>query len=330
MHPMILISSNADGIVYANGIYLGEIRKDAPLFRPVSPYGAVSLEFHPFVPMALTSNVRIVFSNGKPLSESLYPDSGLIITAWPFGITEINFSANLIHTSAPSIKTLTCAGRSFRFVKTPAACYIECEFQGRIGTHLLPKEADTPVLAEGEGVLYVSGSTEENLRYALVLTQSGEHTLLALSGKEISFLPGGRVRVVKDMGDLAGHESEEIHQLKDAHFESEGVRIHKNPDADFRAITPCECAVCLAEAILFGFDDESGLYRSDACDVDANTKALIQSASFIRPLRFTPPDGRSAVAAIRRISPVFHEAAPLYYRAEMTDGVWKIIDMKAW
>ncbi len=328
MHPMILVSSDAEGVVYANGMYLGEIRKDAPLFRPVSPFGAVSLEYHPFVPMALPSNIRIVFSNGKPMHNSVHPDSGLILTAWPFGVTEINFTANIIHTSAPVIKTLTCAGRTFKFVRTPAACYIECEFQGRVSAHLLPKDALEPVFAEGEGVLYVSGRTEGSLRYALVLTQSGEHALLTQSGKEISFLPGGSVRVVRTIGDLAGHEASEIHQFKDARFESEGVHILKNPDADFHAVTPSECAVCLAEAILYGFENESDLCLAGA--VDADTKALIQSASSIRPLRFTPPDGRSAVAAITQISPVFYEAVPLYYRAEMSDGVWKIIDMKAW
>ncbi len=330
MHPMILLSSGAEGAVYANGAYLGEIRKDAPVFRPVSPYGAVNLEFHPFVPMSLPTNIRIVFSNGKPVAESLHPESGMNVIAWPFGITEIAFGVNRIHTSAPSIKTLTCAGRTFRFVQTPASCYIECEFQGRVSTHLLPRDADTPVFAEGEGVLYVSGSTDKNMRYALVLTQSGEHVLLSESGKEISFLPGGRVRVLKSINDLAGHESEEIHIMKDANFESEGIRILKNPDADFRAVTPVECAVCLAEAVLYGFEDETGLYRSNAYTMDEQTKETIKNASSVRPLRFTPPDGRSAVAAIRRVTGILSEAAPLYYRAEMTDGNWKIIDMKAW
>lgn len=330
MHPMILLSSSAEGTVYANGVYLGEIRKDAPVFRPVSPYGAVSLEFHPFVPMALPTNIRIVFSNGKPVAESLGSERGLNVTSWPFGITGIEFFINRIHTSAPVIKTLTCAGRTFRFIKTPASSYIECEFQGRISTHLLPKGADAPVLAEGEGVLYVSGSTEENTRYALALTHSGEHVLLNETGKEISFLPGRRIRVIKSINDLAGHESEEILTMKNAGFESEGVRILKNPDADFRAVTPAECAVCLAEAILYGFEDEIDFYLSPACKADDQTRDIIRNASSVRPLLFTPPDGRSAVAAVKRISPVFSEAAPLYYRAEMTDGIWKIIDMKAW
>lgn len=330
MHPMIMLTSCAEGVVYANGAYLGEIRKDAPLFRPVSPCGAVSLEFHPFQPMALSSNARIVFSGGKPLSESIHRESGLTVIAWPFGITEIDLSINIIHTSAPLVKTLTCAQRTFRFIKTPVSAYIECEFQGRVSMHPLPDNANEPVFAEGEGVLYVSGNTQENQRYALVLTQSGEHVLLSVSGKEVTFLPEGKVRVLKSAGDLAGHESEEIFIRQDVRFDSQGVRYLKNPDADFRAVTPCECALCLAESVAYGFEDESDLCLSGALTLDGRTMEIIKNASSIRPMRFTPPDGRHAIAALTRISPALYEAVPLYYRAEMTDGVWKIIDMKAW
>lgn len=330
MHPMIMLSSCAEGVVYANGAYLGEIKKDAPILRPISPYGAVSLEFHPFVPMALSTNVRIVFSSGKPVAESLHAESTYHVVSWPFGITEINFEINRVHTSAPLIKTLTCASRTFRFIKTPVSAYIECEFQGRISAHTLPRDALEPVFAEGEGVLYVSGSTEESLRYALVLTYSGEHALLSTSGKEISFLPGGRVRVIKSMRDLAGHESEEIFVKHDASFESEDIRFYQNPSADFHAVTPAECAACLAEAILNGFEDEIDLYLSPACKVDEETIKIIKAASSVHPLRFTPPDGRSAIAVFCSVSSALTEAIPLYYRAEMTDGVWKIIDMKAW
>ncbi len=330
MHPMIMLTSDSEGLVYANGTYLGEVRKEAPIFRPVSPYGAVNLEFRPFHPMALPVSIKIVFSNGKPLSQSFPGESGATVTSWPFGITEIRLPINIIHTGAPFIKTLTGAGRTFKYIKTPAGAYLETEFQGRMSVHPLPKYADEPVFAEGDGVLYVSGSARTDLRYALILTQTGEHMLISLLGKDISFLPGGRIRLIKETGDLAGHETEEIYLKNDAVFQMESSRIQKSPDKEFRAVTPFECAVCAAESILYSLEDELSEYFAPEFSMDEQTNALIRSAASIRPLLFTPPDGRSAVAALSKSAPAFFEAAPLYYRAEMTNGVWKIIDMKAW
>ncbi|MBR3928333.1 MAG: hypothetical protein IKJ65_04940 [Clostridia bacterium] len=330
MHPMIMLTSRNEGLIYLNGVYQGEIRKDAPLMRPVSPFGAVNLEFKPFLPMALSTIVKIVFSNGKPVRESIRPDSGMSVVSWPFGITEIALSANLIHSSAPYVKTLAGAGRMFKYIKTPAFCYLETEFQGRISAHGLPKDAQEPVFAEGEGVLYVSGTTEEGLRYALVLTQTGEHLLLNVTGKEITFLPGGKIRVIQALGDLAGHETEEIFAQKEAHFEKESAQMKKNPTGEFRSVTPVECAVCAAEAVIFGMDEEFEGYLSPAFHMDEKTREIISRASGACPLRFTPPDGRSAIAVLYDIAPGLREGAPVYYKGEMIDGEWKIIDMKAW
>lgn len=327
---MIMLTSQQEGIVYVNGAYLGEIRKDAPVFRPIPPSGAVHLEFKPFHPMSLSSNAKLVFSGGKPLAQSVPDESAVDVVAWPFGITEVAFHENRIHTAAPLIKTLTGAGRIFKYIKTPAAACLETEFQGRISMHALPPGANEPVFAEGEGVLFVSGSTENGMRFALILTQSGEHLLKELSGKEITFLPGGKIRVVRRIGDLAGHETEEIYARNDVAYERESVLVMKNPDIGFRAGTPLECAVCAAETILFHLEEELENYVLPSFRLDDETRSLIQSASCVRPIRFTPPDGRSAIAVLRKITSRLSEGAPVFYKADMADGVWKIIDMKAW
>lgn len=330
MHPMIMITSLFDGLVSINGAYQGEVRSDAPLFKPVSPYGAVSIEFRPFEPMTLSIAARIAFSNGKPVQGSIQPEACVSITHWPFGITEIALSPSLIHTSAPFIKTLTGAGRTFKFIKHAAFSYLETEFQGRVHAHPLPDGAMEPVFAEGDGVLFVSGETEKGLRYAVVLTHTTEHLLLSVEGREITFLPGGKIRVVKSLSDLAGHEKAEIYALKDAQFEIESAEIMNNPGGEFRAVTPAECALCAAESIMLGLEDESSLYLSPAFSLTDETKAIISSCTSARPLRFTPPDGRSAICVMKPLSPSFTEAIPIFFRGEMMDGMWKIIDMKAW
>ena len=330
MHPMIMITSAFDGLISINGTYQGEVRTDAPLFRPVSPFGAIVIEFRPFQPFALSIAARIAFSNGKPVERSIQPDRCVFVTSWPFGITEIALSPALIHASAPSVKTLTGAGRTFKFIKAAAFSYLETQFQGRSHAYPLPEGAMEPVFAEGDGVLFASGETSDRLRYTLVLTQTAEHLLLSVTGREITFLPGGKIRVVRALHDLAGHEKAEIYAQKDAQFEIESEEILQNPNGEFRAVTPAECALCIAESIILGLDDEMSPYLSPAFSLSDETRSLIASSASARPLRFTPPDGRNAVCVMKPASPFFTEAVPIYFRGEMTDGMWKIIDMKAW
>lgn len=330
MHPMIMITARESGLVYANGVYLGEVRPEAPLFRPVSPFGAVAIEFHPFRPMTLCGILRIAFSAGKPVAESILPENSACVVQWPFGITEIALSPLCIHACAPMVKTLTGAGRTFRFIRTAALSHLETEFQGRVHLHSLPDGANEPVFAEGEGVLYVSGQREAGDRYALVLTQTAEHVLLSATGREITFLPAGKIRVLRDAGDLAGHEREEIHAPRDHAYILESMQYLKNPGGEFRAVTPAECALCTAQAVILNLEDELPAYLAPAFQWDGETRRLIADCESASPLRFTPPDGRSAIAVLQKADRSLTVAHPVYYKSEMIDGMWKIIDMKAW
>lgn len=329
MHPLIMITSSEDGLLYGNGSYLGEIRQDAPVFRPIAPFGAIALQMHPFHPMALSCTVRAAFSSGKLVGESFREGMGATAVSWPFGITEIHLDPRKIHTLSPVVKTITGAGKTFKYIKTPASACLETEFQGRISVHALPCGALEPVLAEGEGTLYVSGDSESGDRYALALTQTGEHMLLSVTGRKITFLPGSKIRVISPVGDLAGHEREDVYQLADTRFEKISSRISPNPDQDFRAVTPVECALMAAQAVIFHLEDVLASCLFPKFTLDEQTKQIIESAYSAVPLRFTPPDGRSAIAVLKRITPVVSQAVPIYYRAEIESGEWKIIDMKA-
>ena len=70
MQPMIMLTSAVEGIVSVNGDFWGEARPDAPLFRPVGPYGAIYLEFQPLAPGYLSMARRFAFSAGRPVPAS--------------------------------------------------------------------------------------------------------------------------------------------------------------------------------------------------------------------------------------------------------------------
>ena len=89
MHPTLLITGDGNGLVYIHGAFSGEVRKDAPLVRPVAPSGALFLEYRPFAPLCLPCNARLVFSGGDLLPQSVLENECLSVISWPFHITEI-------------------------------------------------------------------------------------------------------------------------------------------------------------------------------------------------------------------------------------------------
>ena len=330
MHPMIMITSELDGIVYLSGAYMGEVHPGAPIFRPVPPFGAVFLELHPFAPMTLFSACRIVFSNGKPLSDSIPHAGAVSVDIWPFGITEVAMRPESIYAHSPTVKNLTAAGRQFKYIKTPSSAGLEAEYRGRIFAHPLPEGALEPLLAEGEGVLYASGSTESMEKYALSLSVTGESMLISIKGKAISFLPDGKILLTQEAGDLSGHEIRTLLKRCDSGYETEKTEILPNPSGEFHALTPAQSAVCALDAMRFHLKDELDACVSDGFSPDQALWDLTREAISVRELTFTPPDGRNAVAVIRQITPSVKEAVPVYYQARMTDGVWKITHLKAW
>ena len=102
MHPMLMLSSETDGLIYINGEFSGEIRPDAPVFRPIQAYGAVYLEFKPLQEYMLPLYSRIAFSKGAPVPESIAAARGVYAIQWPFGITEIELSPERIYTDPPA------------------------------------------------------------------------------------------------------------------------------------------------------------------------------------------------------------------------------------
>lgn len=89
MHPIAMISSPVEGLLTVNGRLAGSISADAPLALPVSPFGALYLQFHPFQDEFRPMARRVVFSAGKIVETSLEGQSGLYAVEWPGGAVEL-------------------------------------------------------------------------------------------------------------------------------------------------------------------------------------------------------------------------------------------------
>ena len=78
-----------------------------------------------------------------------------------------------------------------------------------------------------------------------------------------------------------------------------------------------------------GLDEAAASYFDDGARMDESARQVALSTGGTAQLRFAPPDGRHAVAAVRPLRSALAEAVPVYYEAVMRDGEWKLTEMKA-
>lgn len=327
MHPMLLLTGNTNGLIYLNGTFRGEVRTDAPLFQPISPNGAVYLEFRPFGHAFLPVTHRIVFSRGAVLPESIAETKSITGISWPFGISEIRISPRRIHTSAPAVTLLTGAGRNFRLIRDAGRSLLEIESRGKIYSHLLPRDAEQACLAAGDGCLYVSGDTPEGERFAVALSESGKDVLLSVVGRAVEFQPGGRICLTESMHDTAGRIRKTVFKPINGAFQPESVSIEPNPEGEFRPLTPEECALCLLEALIYRIKREEEACLAPDASIAPEVLRLCARCMRAAPLLFTPPDGRSAVALLEEKCPGAFAAVCIYYKGELINGEWKILSL---
>lgn len=90
MQPMLILSAETSGLAYLNGRLLGELGGEDVLSVPVSPRGAVYLEFHPMRRGFLPLCGRLTFAGGRVLAESV--GEGMSALLWPSGASEIELT----------------------------------------------------------------------------------------------------------------------------------------------------------------------------------------------------------------------------------------------
>lgn len=126
-----------------------------------------------------------------------------------------------VYPAVPEETLLTGAGRALRVRARGEKTVLSIEDAGRPLTVELPDGAKEPTLAEGDGLLYVSGAREGGGRFVIALdAETGSERLRAL-GDEIVFLGGGRIAVAENVGDLAGHMRRTVWRSAGERFEPE-------------------------------------------------------------------------------------------------------------
>lgn len=89
MQPFLFISGDVPGLIYLNGRLAGGAAKE-PVCLPVSPTGAVYIEYMPLTPGYLPFTRTLALSAGEVVQGSLSPERGLSVLAWPEGVAELS------------------------------------------------------------------------------------------------------------------------------------------------------------------------------------------------------------------------------------------------
>ena len=92
MQPTLILHAPKPGLIYINGRFAGEAGPDDPLLRPVTPRGAVYLEYRPLSGDCHSMARKLVFSGGEPLLPSAEEAENVDIVLWPGGEIEVELS----------------------------------------------------------------------------------------------------------------------------------------------------------------------------------------------------------------------------------------------
>ncbi len=324
MQPVLMITSAVEGIVYINGAFAGAVRPDAPLFRPVSAYGSAYIEHRPLKRGYLPLAALAAFSAGKPVPASFESADGVRGVIWPHGVTEIELTPEKTVDTPPKTRLSSGAGFTFRYTSFGDSRSIEIETPSGAREYRLPDAANPPALAKQDEKLFISGDAPSGERYLLALNENASEELLRVSAREIVFLGGGRIRVTEDIGGALGCSRSTVYAYASGGYTAETTEI--SSDAQPQFLTPVDCALAALECFQLGDENcLNGLFAPEA-SLSQDTKAALADTTGAVKLRFTPPDGRSAVGALRLINASLAEAVCVYYRAEMFLGAWKLVE----
>lgn len=326
MLPMLLITCRQEGIVSLNGAFAGEVRPDAPLLRPVNAYGPLYIGFQPLSPGTYSFARRVAFSAGKPVPTAFQGLGNLSAVSWPFGVTEIELTPPRVE-EAPQSEAVGGAAWRMRLIRAGSRARIELDAAGRVYSHSLPEGAQTPTVAESEGQMFLTGATGAGQRYLLALSAGGERELFRATGQDIAFLGGRRVAVAQALGDTAGHVRRTVYRDAGEGYLAETEELLPGPDGPFQPATPQACALAAAEALQLGLAGESDILFTEGAQPSPAALALLMATASCAPLRFSPPDGRSAIAALRAESETLAIAEPLFYTARLQDGAWRLTSL---
>lgn len=309
MQPTLICTSRVPGMIYINGRFAGEASEARPLMAPVSPGGAVYLEYRPLSGPGRALARKIVLSGGAPLADSLSNAGGLSCVAWPGGAIEAEFSPAQVSTEPVLVDGLPGTlrrGEDTALLLNGLAIPV-------------PEGALPPRLVRHGGKALLLGETAGSGQYLAALSPDLSSLLGTLFAQAIE-PADGLIHAVIDLGDTVGHgrleqwlvEADGLRRVS-----SESVWAHGSPRWPDTAEGVMVAAV---EAALAGLPGECAGYLSPALAADGPLADVAEVCDLCVPMKYSLPDARPCVGLLRAVNARLATVRPLYYRAEPVSG----------
>ena len=195
MQPTIICVTPAAGMIYLNGRFAGEASPQRPLFAPVSPSGALYLEYVPLEGDWGAMARRLVLSGGMPLAEPLADAEGLCCVAWPGGALEVELTPPRRVTEYFTLEGLPCvisrgSSVALSLNGVPVA---------------LPAGAGLPRLLRLKDAAALVGETEGGEKYLAALAADLSAQTGLLTADVIEPGDGGLFSAFASLNDLVAH-----------------------------------------------------------------------------------------------------------------------------
>ena len=310
MQPTLILRAPQPGLIYINGRFAGETGPDDPLFRPISPRGAVYLEYRPRTSAHPSMARKLVLSGGEPMLGSVEDAEGVDIVLWPGGEIEME----LTPPSRPGEpRRFQAAGRGFSLESGHLLC------EGR-ALAALPPGAGLPEFRSLPGGAAFTGKCEGG-QYLLTTDPEFRVQTGFLRAHRIEIGTDGLIRAVTEQSDLVGHGTLEIWR-----HAPEGLTLLSSESAWTDGSprwpkTAAETARAAVEAALAGLDGEAEGYLSESLRERAPLRGIRERCDLCVEMRYAPPDPRPCVGLLTLLGESMARVRPLYYRASPTGGL---------
>lgn len=311
MQTVLLIRSETAGAVYVNGRLAGDVDSQHPASLPVSPFGAIILEYRPFTSGYLPLALRIPLSQGKPMMKEA-DDPRIYAALWPDGLIELE----LIPEKSPSALPPRFLGQAGDVRVFASGSSVLCETPSGSFSHPLPHSASAPAFTPLQAGLLLSGTLPDSSQYALVLSHDGASCPLTLTGQSLSLLESGALRIIRPLGDSVGHARLETWTCTPPqNWQCIAAEPMWTTGAPNWPSTPEAIAVAAIEAAQLGYRAEAAAYFSLSCPCGDILDA-VSAYDGCTPLRSPLLSGEPAVGLMKmeggllQITPAVYRASP--------------------
>ncbi len=302
MQTMLLITSDAPGIILLGGRLAGEIEPGKPLSFPICPAGALYIEHHPFGGERAPLCVKLDWESKTPVAAQ----RGVKVTLWP-ECAELSLTPPPLYAYG---LTRTVSGLDVT-LRPATGELIVCLGEGGAAC-TVPAGADWPHIARLHGAIVLSGRCPRG-EYAVVLDSACRHILFSGEGRAASMQKNGRLRIERALDDLPGAVRAEEWLPEGDMSRPLSIAMLWPDGAPRRPHTPRDTALCAARFIMLG-ETERAAELFAGGQIDDAARAVCAYDACVR-LPFAPRDGRSAVALMKRQSDSLTRAHAAYYRA---------------